>query len=410
MSCESCGSDSAWGTIGSWDWIGLADDSPSRDTGSPPRSLAASSADTRISFADVMAALHRDDDDEAHAQLTETGDQQHTITAVAGHLGAASGAQLTQTGDQQHAITAVAGHLGDTAGGDGASVMSESSITTTVADTLEDDNGDQPRPDEEDDCEGDLHTLAAVVGRLEDDNNGDRHTIAAVEGCREDDDNDQFGFYRRHADNLAATSAPRERSRTPPRRLGFYEQLAFAEAEEARQARLGNVAAPAFRPEIDPHTGFWIPYLSRRIHQSPHRCLIDNVIGPGRYLELQEQANSNSSFVLHFPPDASAVTWDGEVAHAAAAVRRLMDKGLFFYIGITGAPLRRFTEHWPHRFDTMMLVGAFTDSHDSARFEESLITEFRGCHWHNMAPGGEGRSADSPHFVYVCAGRRLRRC
>ena len=89
--------------------------------------------------------------------------------------------------------------------------------------------------------------------------------------------------------------------------------------------------------------------------------------------------------------------------HALGRVRRIADGGVAFYIGITEDPGRRWEEHLLERhWDEMVVLIRAPSSHATAELEIRLIEHFSGSFGcQNLGRGGEGRSAGSPHFLYV---------
>ena len=318
-------------------------------------------------FAAVMAAFQREDEaagDGARAQLVERSDKP-TIAAVAGRC----------VNDDQRTIASAARRL-----------ESQPSFAVVATATTRSLGGDRPT------------AAVAEPECLEEDNHDSCH-----------DDDDPYGFYQRHHDEynqpMQVQDRTDRRERTPLRQRphSYHEQLAVYPPAVPR-----SYVSPLNHFDAQ---GRWIPPLSRRLHCGPTAELIRNVIGEDQFLALQELASANASFRMDFAPDVASMRPDGDFDHAMELARKINDRREFFYFGITGFPVRRFHEHWPRRFDRMILVAAFHDSKMSAALETRLISAWRNnsrslCQ--NMAPGGECCTNVSPHYTYIVCGTRLR--
>ena len=103
--------------------------------------------------------------------------------------------------------------------------------------------------------------------------------------------------------------------------------------------------------------------------------------------------------------------WEQNCDVVTAAIQSIVSSSTEFKIGITLDPRWRFWEcaggDYSKRFRKMTIVYAAPFSkafklHSTGMMEKDQIAKFKyysGCL--NVAPGGEGASAGSPHFLYV---------
>ena len=107
-----------------------------------------------------------------------------------------------------------------------------------------------------------------------------------------------------------------------------------------------------------------------------------------------------------------SITFDKALAHARSRMQAVVRSGQAFYVGITERPERRWEQHLDGgvQWDRMIVMVEAASSSTTAALEVALLAE----HGHrlqcsNSSGGGEGRSAGSPHYLYVLEAALLRR-
>ena len=176
----------------------------------------------------------------------------------------------------------------------------------------------------------------------------------------------------------ASSSASAARSRSPPR----LRHLSFGGVEAFGRLDVSLPGSHEY-PGLSGGIWSWAAAIHSAVAQAP----------PGRGRAL------------------AGLRWyvqvrDGDrYAHCCAHID--MTRGVFggmFYIGITEDPRRRWTEHQEANaaWAEMHVLVMAESSRETSALETRLISQYAGNLWcNNIGPGGERRSAGSPHYLYV---------
>ena len=90
------------------------------------------------------------------------------------------------------------------------------------------------------------------------------------------------------------------------------------------------------------------------------------------------------------------------LAHCLRVIKRLVENGDSYYVGITESPIRRWESH-SAKYTTMHLLLVAESSRTTADLEMSILQKFafQSLKCENGSFGGECASIGSPHYLYV---------
>jgi len=124
---------------------------------------------------------------------------------------------------------------------------------------------------------------------------------------------------------------------------------------------------------------------------------------------LEPELQQLAKHLLANATQAGAMLKHPEVGetHSSSATKTIQVKlklrpSIPYYVGITENPAMRFDEHQVASGFNAMHVWLFSDSHESAACEVSVlknVSHLGSCQ--NKSKGGERRSSGKPHFMYV---------